>query len=108
MGEEEKEQEPESGQAGEEPKLSLDRLLALKLPFQVVLAEKEVRVEDVLALRPGDVLEFNKHVDDPLQVTVGRRPVGTGVAVKSGENFGMRIHKILSPEETIRMLGGSE
>ena len=90
----------------DEPKPpSLDRILKLKLPISIVLAEKDLSVADLLKMRPGDVLEFDKRVDDPLSVRVHVNPIGTGVAVKRGEKFGMRIQKILSPEETIRLLG---
>lgn len=87
---------------------SLDRILRLKLPLSIVLAEKELSVDELLTLRPGDVLEFDKRVDDPLSVLIHSKPIGAGVAVKRGEKFGMRIQKILSPEETVRLLGPSK
>lgn len=93
--------------APEPPPPSLDRILRLKLPLSIVLAEKELSISEVLTLRPGDVLEFDKRVDDPLSIFVHLKPIGTGVAVKRGEKFGMRIQRVLSPEETIRLLGPS-
>lgn len=86
---------------------SLERILALDLMMTVMLAEKEVYLRDVLELRMGDVLEFEKGVDDPLHVAVNNKPIGSGMAVKWGEKFGLRVQKILSPEETVRLLGTS-
>jgi flagellar motor switch protein FliN/FliY len=84
---------------------SLDRILALRLPLSVVLAGKDLCVSDVLQLRPGDVLEFEKRVDDPLEVLINQKTIARGTAVKSGERFALKIVRILTAEETVRLLG---
>jgi flagellar motor switch protein FliN/FliY len=81
------------------------RILKLRLPVSVVLAEKPVRVEDVLSMRPGDVLEFEKRVDDPLELVINQKPIANGVAVKSGEKFGVRVARVLGPQEKVRAMG---
>ena len=83
----------------------LERLLTLTLPLSVALAAKEVSVGEVLQLRPGDVLEFDSPVDDPVSVQIGSKVIADGLVVKSGEKFGLRIHTILSPQETVKLLG---
>lgn len=85
--------------------MTVERILSLQLPVSVVLAERGMPLEEVLRLRPGDVLEFSKRVDDPLAVVVNRKVIATGAAIKSGEKFGLRIQRILTPEETVRAMG---
>ena len=56
-----------------------------------MLAEKTVRLRDVLTLRPGELLEFPQRADDPLDLKVSGRTIAEGAAVKIGERFGFRI-----------------
>jgi flagellar motor switch protein FliN/FliY len=65
--------------------------MQLPLTASVVLAEKTLRLKDVLALRPGEVLEFPRRADDPLELRVAGRAIAEGAAVKIGERFGLRI-----------------
>lgn len=96
---------PVEGPVAEARKLVVERVLALHLPVSVVLAERDMQLEEILRLRPGDVLEFNKRVDDPLAVVINRKTIAHGTAVKSGEKFGLRLQRILTPEETVRAMG---
>ena len=96
---------PPEAEAPKDEQRSLKRLLALRLPLSVVLARKDLCVSDALQLRPGDVLEFEKRVDDPLEVVIHHKTIARGTAVKSGEKFALKIVRILSPEETVRLLG---
>lgn len=68
-----------------------ETLMHLPLTASVVLAEKTLKMGDVLALRPGEVMEFPRRADDPLELRVSGRALGSGTAVKIGERFGLRI-----------------
>lgn len=84
---------------------NLGRLLKVGLPVVVRLAGKGVRMGEVLSLTEGAIIEFDKHLDEPLDLLVGQRCVGVGDAVKVGENFGLRLRRMLPPGETIKALG---
>jgi flagellar motor switch protein FliM len=75
----------------------LDALLQVPLVASAVLAEKTARVRDVLALRPGQVLEFSRRADEPLTLVVGGRLVAEGTAVKIGERFGLQLEALQAP-----------
>jgi flagellar motor switch protein FliM len=68
-----------------------EAVMQLPLTASVVLAEKTLRLREVLALRPGEVLEFPRRADDPLELRVAGRAIAEGAAVKIGERFGLRI-----------------
>jgi flagellar motor switch protein FliN/FliY len=68
-----------------------EALLRLPLTATAVLAEKTVRLRDVLSLRPGEVMEFPRRVEEPLELRISGQPVAEGSAVKIGDRFGVRI-----------------
>jgi flagellar motor switch protein FliM len=74
-----------------EPGPGPETLMELPLTASVVLAEKTLKMQDVLGLKPGEVLEFPKEADQPLELRVSGKTVADGTAVKLGERFGLRI-----------------
>jgi len=69
----------------------LETILRLEIPFVVVLAERTLQVGEVRDLVPGTIIELPKNAEEDLEIRVNNRPIGTGVAVKVGENFGIRV-----------------
>lgn len=90
------------------PLLSQDkrvqRILRLRVPVIVRLAERAMLVSDVLRIRPGTILEFDRPVDTELDLLVGNREIGGGLAVKVGEHFGLRITRIGDVRERIESM----
>lgn len=84
---------------------SLDRLLHLQVPLSVKLAERDMPVESILQLTVGSVLEFDRSAESELELVVTDQTIGAGEAVKIGENFGLRITHIGTPDERIRAMG---
>jgi len=82
----------------------VQRILKLKVPVIVRLAERVMLVGEVMKIKPGTILEFERTVEDELDLLVGDRPVGGGVAVKVGEHFGLRITQIGNVRERIESL----
>jgi flagellar motor switch protein FliM len=77
--------------AGAPPAGVPEALLQLPLTASVVLASKTARMKEVLALRVGEIVEFPRRADDPLELQVSGRPVAEGSAVKIGDRFGLRV-----------------
>jgi flagellar motor switch protein FliN/FliY len=75
-----------------------ERLLSIKTPVTVTLAEKKETLRNILSLVPGSMLTFETHCDQPLQMSVGGHPIATGETVKIGDKFGIRIREIGMPE----------
>ena len=85
--------------------MELDRILRLEVAGIVRLAEKTVAVGEVIAMMPGTIIELPKSSDSELELLVNNKVIGTGVAVKVGENFGIRINFIGDAQERIAALG---
>ncbi|GJM19180.1 MAG: hypothetical protein DHS20C14_13930 [Phycisphaeraceae bacterium] len=66
-------------------------LRQLEVPVVVRLGEKAVSVREVLDLFPGSIIELPKTADTELDLLINNKQIGTGTAVKIGENFGIRL-----------------
>ena len=84
----------------------LKTVLKLRVPIIVQIGDRNVPLEDVLAMGPGAILEMDKSSDANLALLVNNKPIGQGEAVKIIENFGLRITEIGSAAERVEALGG--
>lgn len=66
-------------------------ILKLTVPVKVLIGRRQIPLDDVLALGPGAILELNRSSDERLELMVNNKYVGEGIAVKVGENFGIRV-----------------
>lgn len=73
--------------------------MQVKVPVIVTLAEKKMRIDQLLKLVPGVMIQFEKPYDSPMIVEVVDQPIAQGEVVKTGDKFGLRITEILNPPE---------
>ncbi len=85
---------------------NLSRILTLPVPVTVVLAERRMAVESALQINIGTIIEFEVPFDSELTFTVADHAIGSGQAVKVGENFGIRVTSLGSVRQRIDALGG--
>lgn len=71
-----------------------DMLLKLEVPLIVRVGERVMKLADVLSLVPGTIIELSKSAEDELDLLVNNKRIGSGTAVKVGENFGIRISSV--------------
>jgi flagellar motor switch protein FliN/FliY len=83
----------------------LDRIMRLRVPVIVKLAERKLTMAEVLRLGVGAIIEFSKASNEPLELLINNKAIGVGEAVKVGENFGLRITQIGDVKSVIRSLG---
>lgn len=96
-----KKSETENSSSQEE----LQRILQLKVPVIVKLAERTLTMSEVMRLGTGAIIEFFKRSDEPLELLINNKPIGTGETVKVGENFGLKITHVGDVKAVIRSLG---
>lgn len=72
----------------------LRTILTLEVPVIVRLGERQLSMREVLALVPGAIIELDKRADHELELLVNNRVIGSGTAVKVGENFGLRVSRV--------------
>jgi flagellar motor switch protein FliN len=81
------------------------RILRLQVPVIVELARRTMPMADILNLSSGSIIEFEKLADGELDLMINNKCVGRGMAVKVGENFGLRVRSVGSLQDRIRALG---
>ncbi len=86
----------------------LKSILKLEVPLIVVIGSRDMPVKEVLNLAPGAILELPKLADEELEILVNNKPIGLGMAVKVGENFGIRLTYVGNLKERIAAMGGQE
>lgn len=80
-------------------------ILKLGVTVSVRLAGQEMMLSEVLKFIPGTIIEFERTSDEELDLVVGGKVIGKGVAVKLNEHFGIRINRIGGLRERIESLG---
>lgn len=83
----------------------VQRILSIPLEAMVVLAGKEMTLREVLSLRPGTIVEFEKSIMVPFDLMVNQCKIASGSAVKVGERFGIKISNVQPVEKTVKALG---
>jgi flagellar motor switch protein FliN/FliY len=84
-----------------------DLLLDIELEASLRFGSREMPLNEVLELGPGDVVELDRNVADPVDLLVGDKIVAHGEVVLVNGNFGLRIVRVAEPKkclESIRCL----
>jgi flagellar motor switch protein FliM len=79
------------GEAG-----ALSSLFHVTLPVSIELGRARMSVQEVLELGRGSVVPLDRLVGEPVDVIVGDRRFAEGEVVVIGEQFGVRITRILA------------
>jgi flagellar motor switch protein FliN/FliY len=85
----------------------LDRILQMRVPIIVKLAQRKLALAEVMRLGPGAIIEFEKASDEPLELMINNKTVAIGETVKVGENFGLKISQIGDVRQVIASMGGA-
>ena len=83
-------------------------ILKLRVPVRVEVGRRRMELSEVLDWLPGSIIELPKSADEALDLLVNNKVVGSGVAVKVAENFGIRIRDLDPKADRIRALGPQE
>lgn len=83
-------------------------ILNLEVPVIVEIGRTRMSTRAVMALAPGKIIEIPKSSDDELEMLVNNKTVGTGIAVKIGENFGLQVSYIGDVRERLEALAAGE
>lgn len=96
---------PPSPSPGLSPGLEL--LLDVELEASLRFGAREMPLGEILDLGPGDVIELDRHVADPVDLIVGDKIVARGEVVLVNGNFGLRVTEVAAPRkrlESVRCL----
>ena len=75
-----------------------DAVMDVEIEASLQFGSSQMRLREVLALGPGDVVELDRHIAAPVDLIVGDRVVARGEVVVSKGNFALRVTEVLSPQ----------
>ncbi len=81
-------------QTNEDPAV-LAMLHELPMPVAIELGRTSMSVQEVLALGRGSVIQLDRLAGEPIDIFVGDRRFAEGEVVIIGEQFGIRITRIV-------------
>jgi len=79
---------------------ALSTVFDLSVPVAIELGRTRMSVQEVLALGRGSVVELDRLVGEPIDVYVADRRFAEGEVVVVGEQFGVRITRIIEKGST--------
>jgi len=85
----------------------LDLLLDIEVDVSLRFGSRELAIRELLATGPGDVLELDRTITDPVDLVVGDKIVARGEVVLVNGNFGLRVTEVAEPRkclESVRCL----
>ncbi|MFM8472645.1 MAG: flagellar motor switch protein FliN, partial [Candidatus Kapaibacterium sp.] len=82
----------------------LDMLYDLQLAVSIELGRTNMLIRDILRLGRGSVVEFDKLVNEPVDVLVNGKKVAEGEVVVIDKHFGIRVTSLVDPADRLRSL----
>jgi flagellar motor switch protein FliN/FliY len=84
--------------------LNLNLLLDIPLEITVELGRTTKRINDILELSDGSVIELEKLAGEPVDILANQKLIARGEVVVIEENFGVRITEVLSQSNRLQKL----
>lgn len=83
---------------------NLDLILDIPLEVTVELGRTKKKINDLLRIGEGSVVELSQLEGEPVDILVNRTLIARGVVVVEKERYGIRISHIVSRKERIKSL----
>ena len=76
----------------------------MQLNIQVEVGRSQIRIEDLLELDQGSIVELQSAIGEPLDIRVNEKLVARGEIVVINDKFAVRITDIISPDDRFAAL----
>ena len=73
---------------------NLERIKDINIEITVELGTTRMRIEDILNIGKGSIIELDELTGTPVKIYVGTKLYGTGEIVAIDENYGVKIIEI--------------
>ncbi len=95
---------PKSATPKADGDVNLDMILDIPVDVHVELGATALSIREILQLGAGSVIELDRLAGSPADIIVNGKLIGQGDVVVVGDNFGVRIAKLVDPEKRIDSL----
>lgn len=86
------------------PHGEVDYLHDVPLSMKAQIGAVQKSMKEILALKPGAVVEFDKVVGESMDVIIGGRLMCRGEIVVVNERYGIRISEVIRAEDSEKQL----
>ena len=86
------------------PTHNMQMLMDVELEVQVELGRKNIKIQDVMSLGKGSVIELDKNAGEPLELYINDTKLAEGEVVVVEDHFGIKITQLISPNERMKSL----
>jgi len=76
-----------------------DLLLDVPLRISVELGRARMRIQELLDLGQGSVIDLDRLAGEPVDILVNGRPLAMGEVVVSNDRYAVRVLSINSPDQ---------
>jgi len=87
-----------------EPDANLDLILDIPVELKVEIGSSRLTIREVLNLAPGSIVELDRTAGSPADLLVNGTRVGRGDIVVVDESYGIRISRLVDPQERLNSL----
>ncbi len=84
---------------------SFDLLLDVPLKVSVELGGTKLRIQELLDLGQGSILELDRKAGEPVDILVNGRAIARGEVVVVNERYAVRVVSVHSAAERVESLG---
>ena len=84
--------------------VNLSMIMDIPVDLHVELGATALSIREILKLGAGSIVELDRLAGSPADIIVNGKLIGQGDVVVVGENFGVRIAKLVDPEKRIDSL----
>lgn len=81
---------------------TLDLLLDVEMPVSVSFGRTQVRIQDILKLITGSIIELDRTISEPVEVIVNNCVIARGEVVVVEGNYGVRINEVMSRQQRLQ------
>ena len=81
---------------------TLDLLLDVEMPVSVSFGRTQVRIQDILKLITGSIIELDRAISEPVEVIVNNCVIARGEVVVVEGNYGVRITEVMSRQQRLQ------
>lgn len=85
--------------AADSKNTNLNLLMNIPLELSVEIGRTKKKIKDILDMRHGTIVEFDKQANDPVEILVNGQLIAKGNVVVIDDCFGVRVTEIISNEE---------
>jgi flagellar motor switch protein FliN/FliY len=79
-------------------------LLDVELEASLRFGSREMALSELLALGPGDVVQLDRALNDPVDLIIGDKIVARGEVVLVNGNFGLQVTEVAEPRKSLESI----